>query len=165
MSSIFSDPRNEFQQFAQVVNMLWISRSICSTACVITVFGNLWIFGFLRKSRQFSMNFCINSAVFIKNTVHFFQPALIFDDFDAKTAFYSKFCRVNEPLLLFKIALLRDAPPDSYPHRRIELVDKICYYKIESLSTGGALLQTIYWRWRSSSWTSLLPPFPLGLTT
>ena len=71
------------------------------------------------------MNFCRNSAVFIKNAVHFSQPALILDYFDAKTAFFSKFCRVNGPLLLFKIALLRDAPLNSYPHRRIELVDKI----------------------------------------
>lgn len=151
MSSIFSDPRNEFQQFAQVVNMLWISRNICSMSCVITVFGNLWIFGFSRKSHQFSMNFFINSAVFIKNAVHFFQPALIFDYFDAKNADFFKFCEVNKPVRLFKIMLPRGTPPDSYPHRRIELVDKICYYKIESLSTGGALWQTIYWRWRSSS--------------
>ena len=131
MSSIFSDPQNEFQQFAQVVNMLWISRSICSMSCVITVFGNLRIFGFSRKSRQFSMNFCINSAVFIKNAVHFFRPALIFDDFDAKNADFFKFCEVNKPVRLFKIMLPRGTPPDSYPHRRIELVDKICYYKIE----------------------------------
>ena len=116
MSSIFSDPLNEFQQFAQVVNMLWISRSICSMSCVITIFGNLRIFGFSRKSRQFSMNFCINSAVFIKNAVHFFQPALIFDDFDAKNADFFKFCEVNKPVRLFKIMLPRGTPPDSYPH-------------------------------------------------
>ena len=85
------------------------------------------------------MNFCRNSAVFIKNAVHFSQPALIFDYFDVKNADFFKFREVNKPVRLFKIMLLRDAPSDSYPHRRIELVDKICYYKIESLSTGGAL--------------------------
>ena len=165
MSSIFSDPRNEFQQFAQVVNILWISRNVCSTACGITVFDNLRIFGFSRKIRLFSMNFCINSAVFIKNAVHFSQSALILDFFDVKNADFFKFREVNKLVRLFKIMLPCGTPPNSYPHRRIELVDKICYYKIESLSTGGALWQTIYWRWRSSSWTSLLPPFPLGLTT
>ncbi|MBT9817175.1 hypothetical protein GPK77_05465 [Butyricicoccus faecihominis] len=102
---------------------------------------------------------------FHKKRRAFFPAGLIFDDFDAKNADFFKFCEVNKPVRLFKIMLPRGTPPDSYPHRRIELVDKICYYKIESLSTGGALWQTIYWRWRSNSWTSLLPPFPLGLTT
>ena len=54
--------------------------------------------------------------IFIKNTVHFFQPALIFDDFDAKNADFFKFCEVNKPVRLFKIMLPRGTPPDSYPH-------------------------------------------------
>ena len=71
------------------------------------------------------MNFCINSAVFIKNAVHFSQSALILDFFDVKKADFFKFRKVNKPVRLFKIMLSRGTPPNSYPHRRIELVDKI----------------------------------------